>query len=171
MSLFGTALGLGLGVPGPGLVGGLLGAYSDVERAEEALMTEYGAHPPGYPTVGYDPDLSTWSAFFDAVTGIFGQSAAEQLADEISHLGVAGLEGSGYQTAAPSATEMTAAMEDAYGGGYGGVPTATEMTAAMEDAYDAAGVGGTAGPGGTGGGPGGGPGTGGGVGDDAGSPF
>jgi hypothetical protein len=182
-SLAGAALSGLLGVPGLGILGGLLGSISDVSRAEEALSETYGQTPPGYTRVGYDPDLSTWGAFLDAVTpfGIFGESAEQQLMDEISHLSVAGLEGIGYGgfgvpgVAEREAAEAWGGFETApFGGGYGGGPTATEMSAAMEDAYGGYGGGpgtGGAGPGGTGGGPGGGPGTGGGVGDDAGSPF
>jgi hypothetical protein len=117
MSLLGTGAGLGLGIPGLGLGLGLLGAVSDVSRAEEALAEEYGAHPPGYGRVGYDPDLSTWGAFLNAISpfGILGESVAEQMADEISHMSVAGLEGIGYGGfGVPGVAEREAA--EAWGG-------------------------------------------------------
>jgi hypothetical protein len=90
MSLFGS------GLAGPaGMLGfGLLGAYTDVARAEEALSETYGQAPPGYGRVGYDPDLSTFGAFLNAVTpfGIFGKNAEQQLMDEMAHLAVVDLE-------------------------------------------------------------------------------
>ena len=92
---------------------GLLGAYTDVERAEEALAEEYGANPPGYPR-GYDPELSTWDTFLNAVSpfGIFGESAAEALAREVAHMEVVDLENPlDYQAEA----EAEAAAEEAVG--------------------------------------------------------
>jgi len=117
MSLLGTGAGLGLGIPGLGLGLGLLGSISDVSRAEEALAEEYGQAPPGYGRVGYDPDLSTWGAFLDAISpfGILGESVAEQIADEISHMSVAGLEDIGYGGfGVPGVAEREAA--EAWGG-------------------------------------------------------
>jgi len=51
--VLGTGVGLLGGVPGPGLLGSFLGAYSDVLDAEKAMET-----------IGYArPDLSTWDAW------------------------------------------------------------------------------------------------------------
>jgi hypothetical protein len=158
---------------------GLLGAISDVSRAEEALAEEYGAHPPGFPNVAYAPEISTWDTFLSAISpfGIFGQSVEEALAQEVGRMGVVGLEGIGYGGfGVPGVEEQEAA--EAWGGFETAPPDAPfgDTYAGFGFGFGGGGYGGGpgtggAGPGGTGGGPGGGPGTGGGVGDDAGSPF
>jgi len=108
MSLFGSALA------GPaGMLGlSLLGAYTDVERAEEALAEEYGVNPPGYPR-GYNPELSTFEAFVDAVTpfGMFGKNAEQQLMDEMEHLAVVDLENPYAYQAEITPEEMQAEAE------------------------------------------------------------
>jgi hypothetical protein len=99
-SYAGTALsGLLSGVPGLGIVGGLLGSISDVSRAEAALAEEYGTNPPGYPR-GYSPEISILDTFLSAISpfGIFGESVEDALARAVAHMGVVGLEGAGYQT-------------------------------------------------------------------------
>lgn len=117
MSLLGTGAGLGLGIPGLGLGLGLLGAVSDVSRAEEALAEEYGAHPPGFPSVAYAPEISTWGAFLNAISpfGILGESVEDALAQEVDRMGVVGLEGIGYGGfGVPGVAEREAA--EAWGG-------------------------------------------------------
>ena len=150
-SLVGTALSGLLGVPGLGVVGGLFGSISDVARAEEALAEEYGARPPGYGRVGYEPTLSTWGAFLDAISpfSILGEGVAEQIADEISHMSVAGLEDigyGGYGVLADSFADMAAAEAQ------GADEAAAEAAAASVMGMEGGGVGDVGGLGDFGGG-------------------
>lgn len=115
--VFGTGGGL-FGGPIGSLLGSGLGAYAGSHAVDDIVKG----------STGYNPDVSGWSQFFNALTGgLLGQSGSEQLQEEYDMFSgmdnMFDLDGGGD----PSSAKMTA--EEAYlmGGDFSKLPSNLQM--------------------------------------------